>query len=374
MGEPQVRASESWSATPTVPRKSSLSTWALAPTPRLSLPPPEPASAPSRKPCPQCGSGTAQTAFTRSFSSRTSAPSPCSRSSRRTAPVGPPKPMPAMTWSLRSIVTSVRAGRLGSGAALTTGGLEGTPAGGVSGWGAAGASAGGAGATSAGAGSFGGGSCPARQGADMANSTTARAPAALMAHSCFDPETRGRRPGFPGRARSGQLAHGAQDLGLAAGPDQASDLLAALEHDQRRDALDAQAGEGAGAAVRVELGDPHLPGQLRRELLDHGLHAAARHAPGRPHVEQHGQRRAQDLLVEAGLADLEHPRGSRRQPRPAAAAHGLQALPHLLRVHPVGGTAAPAPGRRSHGTSLAPIGRRRACDWRGNRVLLRFGP
>lgn len=88
-------------------------------------------------------------------------------------------------------------------------------------------------------------------------------------------------------AGSGDRGQRPQDVGLGPRADHARDLVTLLEDDQRRHALDPQARGGDRAPVDVQLGDAHPAGEARREVLDHRLEAPARHAPGRPDIEQH---------------------------------------------------------------------------------------
>ena len=56
----------------------------------------------------------------------------------------------------------------------------------------------------------------------------------------------------------------------------------ALEHQQGRDAAGLEAGGGSGVLVHVQLREPHPPGQLRGQLVDHRGEHPARPAPRPP--------------------------------------------------------------------------------------------
>src|ERR1051326_5773406 len=97
----------------------------------------------------------------------------------------------------------------------------------------------------------------------------------IIPHSSFSSEVCGE-------------ARGEDLLGLRA--DDALDHLAVLVDEERGDALDAERGCGARVRVNVELGDSVESGGLRGQLFEYGRDHAARPAPGRPAVEQHGPR------------------------------------------------------------------------------------
>ena len=63
----------------------------------------------------------------------------------------------------------------------------------------------------------------------------------------------------------------------------------------------------AAVLVHVELGEPHAPRHLRRQLVEHRRDHPARPAPRRPQVEHHRQRRVLDLGRERGIGDRDRP-------------------------------------------------------------------
>ena len=79
---------------------------------------------------------------------------------------------------------------------------------------------------------------------------------------------------------------GRDDVLFGVRADQRVDLLAVLEHDQGRDAHDAEPASGLDVLVRVELGERDLAVHLLRELLDDGVQSSAGAAPGRPEVDE----------------------------------------------------------------------------------------
>src|SRR5215207_5190223 len=95
------------------------------------------------------------------------------------------------------------------------------------------------------------------------------------------------------------LVHDALKGGLAAGADDALDLAAAVEEDERRDALDAEALRHLLVLVHVELDEAHAPLVLLRQRLEGRRERAARRAPLRPEVQHHGHVRLKHLALEA---------------------------------------------------------------------------
>src|SRR5207237_7983317 len=71
--------------------------------------------------------------------------------------------------------------------------------------------------------------------------------------------------------------------------DDALDSLAVREQDHRRDARDAEVHRRVLVLVDVELDDPQLAGLLSGDLLQNGSDHAARAAPLRPEVDEHGR-------------------------------------------------------------------------------------
>ena len=94
------------------------------------------------------------------------------------------------------------------------------------------------------------------------------------------------------------------------GTDEAVDLVAAAQQQQQRDALRAEARGDLGSSVDVEFDDLEAPGVIVRGLVDKRREHATRSAPGRPEVDQHGQRGV-DRAVERGCVRVDDP-GQRR--------------------------------------------------------------
>src|SRR6478672_9815092 len=73
--------------------------------------------------------------------------------------------------------------------------------------------------------------------------------------------------------------------------------LAALEHEQRRDAAHTVPHRSGVVAVHVHFADLDLTGVLASQLFHNGSNGAARTAPSRPKVHQYWCLRFQDILV-----------------------------------------------------------------------------
>src|SRR5215204_3770690 len=95
------------------------------------------------------------------------------------------------------------------------------------------------------------------------------------------------------------LVHDACERFPAARADNALDLAAAVEEDERGDALDAEALRHLGVLVHVELEETHAPRVLLRQLLEGRRKCAARRAPLRPEVQHHRHVRPRHFLLEA---------------------------------------------------------------------------
>ena len=83
--------------------------------------------------------------------------------------------------------------------------------------------------------------------------------------------------------------------------DDALDLLAVLEEDQGRNALDAELPLRLRVVVDVELGDLEATRILLCDLLEHGGDHAAGAAPFGPEVDQDRLVGLDDLALEGGV-------------------------------------------------------------------------
>src|SRR5207244_11876398 len=97
-----------------------------------------------------------------------------------------------------------------------------------------------------------------------------------------------------------QLLH---QLGLRMEANDTVGLAAVLEQDHRRDRADAEASRGDRIGIDIELGDADLLTLLARDLFEDRRDHAARAAPRRPKVDEHGRLRLQDVLLEGLVAD-----------------------------------------------------------------------
>src|ERR1700704_804576 len=97
-----------------------------------------------------------------------------------------------------------------------------------------------------------------------------------------------------------QLLH---QLRLWGESDDTIGLAAVLEQDHGRDRADAEAARSDRIGVDVELGDADLVTLLARDLLEDRRDHAARTAPRRPEIDEHGAIRLQNLLLERLVRD-----------------------------------------------------------------------
>ena len=88
---------------------------------------------------------------------------------------------------------------------------------------------------------------------------------------------------------SASSSHAAQHV-LGRGPGLAGNDLASVHDEQRRDALHAVAPAICGDSSTLTLTSLTLPGVRPGQLLEGGADHAARPAPRRPQVDEHGQR------------------------------------------------------------------------------------
>src|ERR671939_389327 len=113
-----------------------------------------------------------------------------------------------------------------------------------------------------------------------------------------------RKASGAGRAAADVLVNHARDGLLRGRADHPLLLLAVLEEDERRDALDAVALRDRRVVVHVQLDDR----RAARVLLGHGLDRrrehAARRAPLRPEVHQHRPFGLQHVRLEAAVANV----------------------------------------------------------------------
>src|SRR5689334_20436132 len=89
-----------------------------------------------------------------------------------------------------------------------------------------------------------------------------------------------------------------QDRIFRSSSDDAVDLAAVLENEQRWDALNAKTCRGPWVGIDIELADESPAGHFRGDLLDDGSDHPARTAPRGPEIEQNRQRRRLDDLAE----------------------------------------------------------------------------
>src|SRR6266851_6761229 len=97
-----------------------------------------------------------------------------------------------------------------------------------------------------------------------------------------------------------QLLH---ELRLRVITDDAVGLPTVLEQDHARDCPDAEAPRGDRIGINIELRDADLVALLVRDVFEDRRDHAARTAPRRPEIDEHGGVRLQDLLLEGLVAD-----------------------------------------------------------------------
>jgi hypothetical protein len=88
--------------------------------------------------------------------------------------------------------------------------------------------------------------------------------------------------------------------------DRADDLVYHLplpDEDEGWDAAHAEARREYPAPIDVDLHDPQAACVVLRELVDDRTDRPAGRSPGRPEVDQHRERCAQDLGLEGGIRD-----------------------------------------------------------------------
>src|SRR5205085_7149139 len=107
-----------------------------------------------------------------------------------------------------------------------------------------------------------------------------------------------RRLSGAGRAAADVLVNHARDGLLRGRAHHALLLLAVLEEDERRDALDAVALRDLRVVVNVELDDRGAARVLLRDGLDRRRKHAAGRAPLRPEVHEHGAVGLQNVRLE----------------------------------------------------------------------------
>ena len=106
--------------------------------------------------------------------------------------------------------------------------------------------------------------------------------------------------------QSGQCAiETAGDFRLGLHAYDAINLAAGPEDQQRGDTANLKAGGGSWILVDVELGYAHLSRHFSCELLQYRGDHLARATPWRPHIEQHGQRRAFHLRGKGSVCHLD---------------------------------------------------------------------
>src|ERR671931_2379006 len=115
-----------------------------------------------------------------------------------------------------------------------------------------------------------------------------------------------RRGSGAGRAAADVLVNHARDGFLRGRADHALLLLAVLEEDERRDALDAVALRDRRVVVHVELDDRGAAGVLLRHGLDRRREHAARRAPLRPEIHEHRPVGFENVRLETAVANVLH--------------------------------------------------------------------
>jgi len=155
------------------------------------------------------------------------------------------------------------------------------------------------------------------------------------------------------------------------GAGQAVDQLAALEHEQRRDAADAVAAGHGRVLVDVQLADDGLARELRRHLIDRRRDHAARPAPFGPEVDQDGGVRLEHGLIEIAVGEGLHVFGCHVGSAPcldgASSRSGRVASPIFRQFTKY--LSVVKPGRAPARTALSPLNYRLAARRRPVRAI-----
>jgi hypothetical protein len=113
-------------------------------------------------------------------------------------------------------------------------------------------------------------------------------------------------PGGPALAASGNGAQeAALNLGFRLCADDPVDFMAGLQDQQRGNTLDPEALRRERVVVDVHSCELNAPGHFRGELIENRSDGPAGAAPGRPHIEEDGERRALDLREKGRVGDVD---------------------------------------------------------------------
>jgi hypothetical protein len=92
------------------------------------------------------------------------------------------------------------------------------------------------------------------------------------------------------------------------GSDLAGDLTTTVEEDDRRYRLGAEATHRRWRDVGIDLHELAPPGELARQILEHGTYRSARPAPRRPDVDHHRNRGPLGNVGERRVQGVSDPR------------------------------------------------------------------